>query len=127
MRAPSRGARAVPRRRTAPPRRPFIRETTEEIACGPVELDVKMARRHGWSERAIERAWKALSAISKREGGLAHRRGPVAGCPCIVCDPRVSNQELQGAVHSIPSWRRPVPSSAAAAVMMRNRYGGDRG
>lgn len=53
-----------------------INEDTYEIGRGPVYLDVRMARAHGWSEPQIRRAWEALRAISQAEGEIAEANNP---------------------------------------------------
>lgn len=45
-------------------------------SMGPVSLNVGMAQAHGWSDKALERAWKALEAVARRESGYARRRHP---------------------------------------------------
>lgn len=76
-------------------------ETAHTAGVGPVSLDVAMARQHGWSIQQIDRALDELGKISRRYGDLAHRRGPVAGCPCETCDRRTPDHQL-----AEPSARR---------------------
>ena len=64
----------------------LVHPDTTSHGVGPLDLDVAMARRHGWSEKAIERTVKAIGEMSRRESGLAHRNGIVPGCPCVCCD-----------------------------------------
>lgn len=75
-------------------KRPAIKSETNEIGCGPVNLNVDLARRFGWSEKALNRAWANLAKISRREASLSHRNGPVKGCPCITCDLRVKEKDM---------------------------------
>ena len=63
----------------------FINEDTTSFGVGSVTLDVDMARRHGWSERAIRRVAGVLAAISRRETNRSHRKGRVPKCPCVHC------------------------------------------
>lgn len=71
-----------------------INEETSEFGVGPLNLDVKMARRHGWSEEAIEYVAKLIGDVSQREATVSHWAGPVKGCPCISCDLAVPLDEL---------------------------------
>lgn len=74
---------------------------------GPVTLDLDSARKAGWSEKQIERAQDQLAAISRREGGLSHRNGPVDGCPCVTCDASVAESDLVDSYRvQRQSWRR---------------------
>lgn len=83
-----------------------IHEDTRSAGVGPLSIDCVMARRHGWSERQIARAYRLLGAISGREGSLSHRRGPVKGCRCVVCDPQTSNDDLREVLgYHVPRWR----------------------
>jgi hypothetical protein len=84
---------------------PLVREETTEISMGSVTLDAAMARRHGWSAAQLERAWSRLRAIARRENALSHRAGPVKGCPCVVCDPKVPDGLTDNA-RCRASWRR---------------------
>jgi hypothetical protein len=77
-----------------PQRRSVISLDTREAACGCISLNVVLARRFGWSEKAIERTFKVLASLSKRESALAHRNGPVHGCPCVTCDLEVPLDHL---------------------------------
>lgn len=56
--------------------RPFINDETRAVFCGPVSLDVDHARRWGWTERAIARAFEMLCQISARRTRAAQRRYP---------------------------------------------------
>lgn len=104
-------------------RRPFIDEETQSVSCGAASIDVVMARRHGWSDKAIERAYAAVQKVSRRESALAHRNGPVQGCPCVVCDPKVAD-ELTDNARCRAAWRRrglwPVNSKRGAAPQKAN-------
>lgn len=85
--------------------RRWINEETQSTAVGPISLDVAMARRHGWSEKQIERVAKRLGAISRFNKTLSHRKGPVKFCPCVVCDPKVKDSDTDDAKQRA-SWRR---------------------
>lgn len=58
------------------PERPIVSENTTDWGVGPVGLNVDMARRHGWTEKQINRAAEELRRISRKEGGIAQRRHP---------------------------------------------------
>lgn len=53
-----------------------IDEDTLEIGQGPLNLDVAMARAHGWTEEQIARTWETLQALADLEGGAAQERCP---------------------------------------------------
>jgi len=71
----------------------FLSDATQKrrywpgLVCGtgPLVLNCEMARRQGWSQAAIERTLKKLGTIARREAAIAHRKGIVPGCPCVVC------------------------------------------
>lgn len=65
----------------------YVNASTHSWGVGPVQLDVDMARTQGWSEAAIERTCDKLTTISRREGSIAHRNGPVPTCRCVKCVP----------------------------------------
>jgi hypothetical protein len=44
---------------------------TIEAGCGPVVLDVAMARDHGWSEEQIRRAFEEIRRVAIQEGLIA--------------------------------------------------------
>lgn len=85
---------------------PPVDKDTRAASIGPVTLNVAMARRHGWSEEAINRAVKEIGRISRTESSIAHRRGPVKGCPCVYCDFTVPLKHLELLDQRIPRWRR---------------------
>lgn len=87
------------------PRRSFIDDETQSVSRGAVSIDVEMARRHGWSDKAILRAFEAVSAIAAKEYALSHRNGPVKNCPCVVCDPGVAD-DLTDHPKCRAAWRR---------------------
>lgn len=72
-----------------------INAETYTFGVGPLDLYVHMARTQGWSEAQIERTAEKLIAICKREAGIAHRNGPVKGCPCLTCDFRIADDLLE--------------------------------
>lgn len=76
------------------PKRPSIHPDTRDACCGAISLNVELARRFGWSEKALNRAFDQISRISKREGALSHRAGPVNGCPCVTCDVSLRDSDL---------------------------------
>jgi hypothetical protein len=53
-----------------------VPEDTQEIGMGPVNLDASMARRHGWSEQQIRRAWEVLRMVAQAEGEIAQANHP---------------------------------------------------
>ena len=53
-----------------------VNDETSNIGVGPVDLDVDMARRHGWSEEQIERAFETLKYVSRVEGTIAELNHP---------------------------------------------------
>ena len=53
-----------------------IDEETRSVGWGCLELDVEMARSHGWSEKQIRRAHDVLQALARKEGAIARRRRP---------------------------------------------------
>ena len=75
-------------------KRPFIPPDADSHGVGPLGLDIKMARGHGWTQKQIERVAKAIGTISRREGAISHRKGRVPGCPCVVCDFNIKLKEL---------------------------------
>ena len=76
------------------PKKPYVPEDAHSFGVGPLQLDVLMARRHGWTWAAIYRTAKKIGAISRREAAIAHRKGQVQDCPCVVCDQGVRLDEL---------------------------------
>lgn len=42
----------------------------------------------------LERVARAIGQMSRREGRVAHRKGRVPGCPCVVCDYDISLNNL---------------------------------
>jgi len=56
-----------------------VNDETSEIGMGPVNLNIAMARDHGWSKEQIERAWSVLEAVSMSEGEIAKLRSHVSG------------------------------------------------
>lgn len=76
------------------PKQPYIRPTATNHGVGPLDLDLEMARRQGWSEAQLERTAKAIGTLSRREAAIAHRKGPVPGCPCVVCDFSIKLEDL---------------------------------
>ncbi len=97
-------------RRHKPIEQPYVSETTSSTSVGCVTLDAEMARRHGWSEKQINRAAQFVHAVARRENRISHRRGPVPKCPCVTCDRKVPLEQLQG-LGRIPKWRREGRSS----------------
>lgn len=85
-------------------RRPWIDEETQSASVGPLSLDVTMARGHGWSEKQIERVAEQIRVLSRRNGAISHRRGPVKGCPCVSCDPKVPDRDTDNEKRR-ESWR----------------------
>lgn len=75
-------------------RRSFIDGETHSASVGSLSIDVDMARSHGWSEKAIFRAFERIGKLSRRENALAHRNGRIKNCPCCVCDFKVSLKDL---------------------------------
>lgn len=53
-----------------------IDEETRSVGFGPVELNVEMARLHGWSEEGIRRAYDVLQACARKESIYARRAHP---------------------------------------------------
>ncbi len=72
MSRPKRGGALFWRRR----REKFINAQTMAVSHGPLQLDVDMARRWGWTEAAIESAYDQLCGISARRTSSAQRRYP---------------------------------------------------
>jgi hypothetical protein len=56
--------------------RPFINDETYAASWGPLEIDVEMARAHGWSERSIAACYDVLCAEGKRRGAAGRRAHP---------------------------------------------------
>ena len=57
----------------------LINEETENFAVGPWELDVKMARRLGYTEREIRNMCDNLATISRNYNLLVENRIKVNG------------------------------------------------
>jgi hypothetical protein len=53
-----------------------INDETSAASMGPVTLDVESARRGGWTEAQIRRAWAVLESVSSAEGELARLNNP---------------------------------------------------
>ena len=49
---------------------------TGAIGKGPVDIDVDMARNHGWTDQQIERAWAVIEAVAEAEGQIAQANNP---------------------------------------------------
>jgi hypothetical protein len=56
------------------------------ISVGCLELDVEMARAHGWAELDINLTWAKVSEIARETSRLvAARRGHTRQCPDCEC------------------------------------------
>lgn len=86
-------------------KRRWIDEETHSTGVGPLSLDVAMARRHGWSEKQINRVAEQIGVLSRRNAAISHRNGPVPACPCVVCDPMVPDSQTDN-VKRRESWRQ---------------------
>lgn len=59
-----------------------IDQETQSVGCGPVDLNVAMARKIGWSEVQIQRVWDRMYLWSRRETRIAaYRKGKTLVCP----------------------------------------------
>lgn len=63
-------------------RRALVRDTTSSIGRGPLSFDADMARRHGWTEREINRCWERLSKVYSSESWRSTKRHPELYARC---------------------------------------------
>lgn len=73
-----------------------IDEETREASCGPLSLNVSLARAHGYSQKQIDRMFETVSRLAKKESGISTRRFPDRNAkqlgtviflgPCCLCD-----------------------------------------
>ena len=67
-------------------RRELIDEDTRAIAVGCIQLDVEMARAHGWTERDIAETWENVSLIVRSMNrSVAARVGHTRQCDTCEC------------------------------------------
>ena len=79
-----------------------VPDTTNSIGMGPINLDVDMARSHGWSEDQIKDAWAILRYVSLAEGERAERKRGMAFDPK---DPQASVHTVQELVQLVTGDR----------------------
>jgi hypothetical protein len=88
------------------PKRSDIDDETREVGVGPLNLDVTMARGHGWTEKAIKRTADLIQKIAKRESAYARRRHPERYEDCNCGDKRCKVVVFLGHVDDLGRWTR---------------------
>lgn len=62
-----------------------INDETRSIGLGCIDLDVEMARAHGWTEADIKTTWETISAaVRSTSAQVARRAGHTR--QCLVCE-----------------------------------------
>lgn len=64
------------RRVVKPKSPPLLDSEIQSFGVGPLNLDVSLARLHGWSEKQIARVADAIGKLARKEGSIAERRHP---------------------------------------------------
>jgi hypothetical protein len=53
-----------------------VGEQTREVGMGPLNFDVEMAKRHGWTSKQIEAAWEKLAKVYLAYSHVVTRKNP---------------------------------------------------
>lgn len=53
-----------------------IDDQTGSVGIGCVAIDCEMARKHGYTNRQLERLFNAVTSLARKETGIAKRRHP---------------------------------------------------